>query len=203
MEELFSYVCAHAHNAHWIMFLILLLSGLNLPISEDLMLLSGGAIAAVCIPDHALRLYIWVFLGCYLSAWEVYWIGRLLGPRLYKFPLFRSIITPERMEWLRHYYAKFGVFTFILGRFVPGGVRNALFLSSGLTKMPFHLFIIRDGLACLISSSIIFSIGYHFATHIDTVIYYFQHYTNIFLIFLFAGLALVAGYFWYSRRQGN
>lgn len=201
MDELLSYICVNANQAHWIMFLLLLLSGLFLPISEDLMLLSGGAIASTCIPEHTFKLYIWIFLGCYLSAWEVYWIGRLLGPRLYRIPLFRSIITPERMEWLRHYYAKFGVFTFIFGRFMPGGVRNALFLSSGLTKMPFYLFIARDGLACLISSSIIFTLGYHFAENINLIIYYFHHYTEIFLIVLFAILSMFAAYFWYFGRR--
>jgi len=191
MEDILAYICEHADNAHWIAFLLLMLAGLNIPISEDIMLLGGGAIASTCIPDHALRLYIWIFLGCYISAWEAYWIGRLLGPKLYRISLFKGIITPERMEWLRHYYAKFGVFTFIVGRFVPGGVRNALFMSSGLTKMPFYLFILRDGIACLISTSILFNIGYHLGKNIDTVIYYVHRYTSFFVVILVVLLALL------------
>src|SRR5438046_2338570 len=100
MEAFFSYICDHAHHAPWIMFSLLLLSGLSLPISEDVLLLGGGAIASTCIPDHTLRLYLWLFFGCYLSAWEAYSIGRFLGPRLYKIPYFRSIITPHRLDVL-------------------------------------------------------------------------------------------------------
>ena len=201
MEVFFSYICEHANHAHWIIFCLLLLAGLNLPISEDIMLIGGGAIASTCIPDHALRLYIWIFLGCYVSAWEAYWIGRKLGPRLYHIAFFKSIVTPHRLGVLRHYYAKFGIFTFIVGRFIPGGIRNALFMSSGLMKMPFHLFILRDGVACLISSSVLFSIGYRFGQNLDLLLYYFHRYTYGFLAF-FLTLALAGFiYLWHSRRS--
>ncbi|WP_228840597.1 DedA family protein [Candidatus Protochlamydia phocaeensis] len=195
-----NYICEHANQAHWIMFCLLLLTGLNLPISEEIMLIGGGAIASTCIPDHALRLYIWIFLGCYLSAWEAYWIGRLLGPRLYRIRLFKFIITPHRLDWLRHYYAKFGIFTFIVGRFCPGGIRNALFMSSGLTKMPFHLFILRDGLACLLSSLVFFHLGYHFGENIDPILVYFQRYSDWFLIGILTLILAGFAYLWYIHR---
>lgn len=203
MEEIFHYICDHAHNAHWIIFCLLLLTGLNIPISEDILLLSGGAIASLCIPDHTLKLYLWIFFGCYLSAWEAYWIGRLLGPKLYRSPLFRSVITPHRLNQLRTFYAKFGVFTFIIGRFCPGGIRNALFMSSGLTKMPFYLFILRDGLGCLISSSVIFSAGYYFSQNIDSILFYVKRYEHFFIGLIFClGLAGLT-YMWYSHRLND
>ena len=201
METLFSYICEHAHNAHWIMFGLLLLAGLNLPISEDLMLLFGGAIASRCIPDQTVHLYLWIFAGCYISAWEAYWIGRLLGPRLYTIRPFRYIITQERMETLRYYYAKFGVFTFIAGRFCPGGIRNALFMSSGLTKMPFGLFLLRDGFACLLSSITIFTLGYHFGENIDTVARTFEHYSHWFLAFFGIVVTLILIRMWIKHPK--
>jgi len=201
MESFFSYICENANHAHWIIFTLLLLTGLNLPISEDILILAGGAIASACIPDHALRLYIWIFLGSYLSAWEAYWIGRLLGPRLYDIRLFKTVVTPHRLKILRHFYAKFGVFTFIVGRFCPGGIRNALFMSSGLTKMPFYLFIIRDGLACLISSNVFFYIGYRFGENFHLLLYYFHRYTHWFLAFIL--ILILAGlvYLWHTHRS--
>lgn len=206
MEEFFSYICEHAHQAPWIIFSLLLLSGFNIPISEDLLLLGGGAIASTCIPNHTLKLYLWVFFGSYLSAWESYWIGRLLGPRLYHLAPFRWILTPQRLDSLRHYYAKFGILTFIVGRFCPGGIRNALFLSSGLTKMPFPLFILRDGLACLLSSSILFSLGYYFGQNFDLLIFYFNRYTHWFLGIFFSLIAmgsLFLGYRLFTKNKRN
>jgi membrane-associated protein len=201
MDAFFSYICEHAHHAPWIMFSLLLLTGLSLPISEDIILLGGGAIASTCIPDHTLRMYTWLFLGSFLAAWEAYWIGRLLGPQLYHIRYFKSVVTPYRLEVLRHYYAKFGIFTFIVGRFCPGGIRNALFMSSGLTKMPFYLFILRDGLACLISTLTLFFIGYKFGQHLDLMIDYFHRYTHWFFIILACLLSIGLLYFWYYHSS--
>lgn len=202
LETFFNYICAHAHHAHWIIFLLLLLTAFNLPISEDILSIIGGAIASTCIPDHAVQLYVWIFLGCYLSAWIAYWIGRLLGPKLYAIRLFRSVVTQHRLRLLRDYYRKYGVFTFIVGRFCPGGIRNALFLSSGLTKMPFHLFILRDGFACLLSSFVFFSIGYHFAANHEHILALFHKYTHWFLT-LFIGLCIALFLFYWRRKRRN
>jgi membrane protein DedA with SNARE-associated domain len=199
MEEFFAYVCDHAHAAPWILFVLLLLAGLNIPLSEDLIIITGGAIASTCIPDHTTKFYLYMYFGAIFSAWECYWLGRLLGPRLYTIRLFRSVVTPKRLERLRHYYAKYGLLTFIVGRFCPGGVRNALFLSSGLTKMPFHHFILRDSFAALLSSATLFFIGYHFGKNFDTLVYYFKRYEHGILAGV--GLVVLAGlsYFLYTR----
>lgn len=199
MEDFFSYICAHAHHAPWILFSLLLLTGLSIPISEDLILLGGGAIASTCIPEHTTELYIWLFLGSALAAWEAYAIGRFFGPRLYQIRFFKSIVTPHRIEALRSYYAKYGFFTFIVGRFCPGGIRNALFMSSGLTKMPFYLFVFRDSVACLISTMTLFFLGYKFGQHFDLILYYFHRYTHWFLIFAVGFLVIGGVYVW--RRK--
>lgn len=200
METLFSSICDIAHDAHWIFFLLLMLAGLNLPISEDIILLTGGAIASTCIPDHTMRLYIWIYLGCWISAWEVYWIGRLVGPKLYHFKWIKTIITPERVDHLHYYYEKFGVFTFIVGRFIPGGMRNALFLSCGLGKMPFLKFIARDGFASLISTSTLFTIGYKFGEHYDDMIAFVKRY-NFIAFLIVIGILVTATFLFWAYSQ--
>ena len=49
METLTYWICLHAEEAHWIIFLMLLLAGLNVPLSEDVLLLCGGAIVGTCV----------------------------------------------------------------------------------------------------------------------------------------------------------
>lgn len=201
METLINYACAHAHSAHYIIFILLMLAGLNVPISEDFLLLTGGAIASTCIPDHALRLFIWIYFGCWISAWEAYWIGRLLGPKLYTIRWFSHVITPGRIEKLHHYYEKFGIFTFIMGRFIPGGVRNALFMSSGLGKMPFLKFILRDGFACMISTTTIFSLGYYFGQNYRTIVHYFETYNKIAIGAVISLITIVGIVIWLRSRK--
>jgi membrane-associated protein len=177
MESLYTFVCAHAQDAYWIFFLLLLLAGLNIPISEDILLLTGGALASTCLTlNEAYLLYIWIYFGCWFSAWEAYWIGRLLGPKLYGIPWFNHFVTPKRIIKLHHLYEKWGILTFIVGRFIPGGVRNALFITSGLGKMPFLKFIMRDAVACLIASSTIFYLGYIFGENYSVIVSYIKKY---------------------------
>lgn len=199
MEALFDFISSNAAHAHWIFFGLLILAGLNVPISEDLMLLGGGALTSTLLPDHVLKMYLWIFLGCYVSAWEAYWIGRLLGPKLFQIRFFKHIITAERVEKLRAYLQRFGIYTFILGRFCPGGVRNALFMSSGLTKMPFLSFIGRDLVACLLSSTVLFYLGFQFGEHLDTIIFYVSKYNKVFLLAI--GCLLMAIVFYLSIKK--
>jgi membrane-associated protein len=200
MEEFLNYICQHADYAYLIIFGMLMLAGLNIPFSEDLLLLTAGAIASTCLAGHWLHLYLWVFFGCWFSAWEAYWIGRSLGPKLYNIKWFNRILTRKRIEKLHYYYEKFGIFTFIVGRFCPGGVRNALFMSSGLGKMPFLIFIARDGFACVLSSSTLFYIGYFFGENYKTLLRYFKTYQEILLGIIIFIIAIIIGLVWSKSR---
>lgn len=180
-----------------------MLAGLNVPFSEDLLLLTAGAIANLCIPEHKFYLFAWVYAGCWISAWEAYAVGRILGPKLYQIRWFSHVITPQRIDRLHYFYEKFGIFTFIVGRFIPGGVRNGLFISSGLGKMPFLKFILRDGVACLISSTTIFGLGYVFAEYYDEMVAYFKKYNLVGLVVIISLLLMVTAFFFYRKKTNK
>ena len=72
------------------------------------------------------------------------------------------MVSPKQVEKVSMFYKKYGVLTLILGRFIPFGVRNALFLTAGLGKMPFKKFALSDWLACTISCSLFFWLYYTF-----------------------------------------
>lgn len=203
IETFFSGICEYAPHAHWIIFGLLMLAGLNIPISEDLLLLIGGAVAALCIPEHTLHLYAWIFFGSWISAWECYWIGRLLGPKLYEMPWLRHYVTEKRIKRLHHYYEKFGVFVFVVGRFMPGGIRNGLTLTAGMGKMPFLKFILRDGVGCLLATSTIFTIGYVFASKHDEIFQAMKRYEEIAGAIIVLILISVIIYIWYHRKSDD
>ncbi|HEV8053056.1 MAG TPA: DedA family protein [Parachlamydiaceae bacterium] len=201
MESIVNFACAHVHSAHWIFFLLLMLAGLSFPISEDLILLSAGALASTCIPDETFFLFCWLYAGCWFSAWEAYGIGRYFEPKIYDLRWFRHIVTRERITRLHHYYEKFGVFTFIIGRFIPGGVRNALFMTAGLGKMPFLTFILRDGFACLISTSVLFYIGYSLSANYELVIYYFKTYNVVVIVCIILIITIILTRVWWIKSK--
>lgn len=201
MTEIFSLICQHAEYAPYIFLGLLFLAGLSIPISEDLLLITAGALVSRCIPDQYLYLYMWMFIGCWLSGWEAYWMGRLLGPKLYNIRWFHHIINPERIARLHYYYERFGVLTFIIGRFIPGGVRNALFITAGMGKMPFLTFIMRDFIGALISTSIVFYIGYLFGENYEKIAAFIIEYNRIAFILIFAVVFWICFRVWWRIKD--
>jgi membrane-associated protein len=196
----FSFICEYANYSHWIFLGLLILAGLNVPISEDVILLTGGALAATCFPEQKWNLYAWIFVGCWISGWEAYWHGRLLGPKLYSIPWFNRIFTPEKISKLQEYYQKFGILTFIVGRFIPGGIRNALFITSGMGKMPFLTFMVRDFVACVISSLTLYSVGFLFVDNYYAIVQAFEKYSFIVLCCMLLTLLSFFGWFKWRNR---
>ncbi len=200
METLLNFISENAQSAHWVIFLLIMLAGVNVPVSEDILVLAGGAIATTYIPENTSKIFVWIFLAAWMSAWEAYWIGRLLGPRLYEFKWFSHILSFKRIERLHHFYEKYGIFTFLVGRFIPGGARNALFMTSGLGKMPFYKFILRDFPACLLQVSVLFYLGHLLGENYTSVIATFDAYNTVFLI-LFIVLLLLFILWTYKTRN--
>lgn len=200
-DSILTFMCLHAPEAHYYLFGLLLLTGVNIPVSEDLILVGGGVIVAVCLDEHYYLMLGWLYAGCLIAAYEAYWLGRIFGPRLYTLPGFRHIVTPERMQRLHRFIERFGVVTFMIGRFIPGGARNALFITSGLGSMPFVVFALRDGFAAIFSTWLLFHLGYLFGENYPVLFGYVSTYHHIVLLLfgVLAGMGLM--YLWYHHRK--
>lgn len=192
----------NAAYAHWWFFALLILAGLNLPISEDLLIISSAVMAATIVPENLIKLFICVFLGCYFSDWLSYWMGRKLTPWLSRRKYLGRLVNHKRIDKINRFYEKYGVLTLIIGRFIPFGVRNFLFMSAGMGKMNFKKFMIVDGLACLLSNSTLFLIAFSLADHYPQLLE-LLHKMNItfFLTFLFIGIFLICYRLYKTRKK--
>ena len=188
----------HASHAHWFLFGGALLAGINFPISIDLLMIASAIIAATMIPEHTIHLFMAIWLGCLFSAWISYFLGKTVGLKLAKLRLFRVILAPAKLERMKKFYEKFGIWTFIVGRFIPFGVRNCLFMSSGMSQIPFKQFALRDGLACTIWSIACFSCFYVLGKNIDLL------YTRVKLLnaLIFGAFVVtVIATIWYKKKK--
>jgi membrane-associated protein len=192
METFMLFIQENAANAHYIIFGLLLLAGFNIPVSEDGMLFISALIASK-YPENFYLLFFGVYLGAYFSDLICYGLGRHFGPKIWKIKFFAKIVSPEKVDQLGGFYKKYGVFTLLLGRFIPFGVRNGLFLTAGLSKMNFLKFALSDLLACTISCTLFFNLYYKFG---DTVIEYVKKGNMI--IF---GVFLIAICFYFIKRK--
>lgn len=195
MEWFWQLVVEHASYAHWLIFSVMVLAGLNLPISEDILLILSGVLASSVVPENTWKLFLGVFLGIYISDAMMYWTGRLLGPKMLQWKWFARVIKPERYDRLQSYYGKYGFITIVIGRFIPFGVRNCLYLTAGMAKMSYVKFIFFDLFACFISNSTIFWLAYLCGKNYELLIDYVKTFNLIFFA-LFA-LAVIA-FVWYK-----
>ena len=62
MEYLTQIIVHHAQNAHWFIFIAIILAGFNIPFSADLLILAAALLAATVVPEHTWLL----FLASYL-----------------------------------------------------------------------------------------------------------------------------------------
>ena len=72
---------------------------------------------------------------------------------------------------MHRYMDKYGIFTFIVCRFIPFGVRNTLFLSSGFFSLRLRRFALYDTIAATISVSTLFFLTYYFGESIEKPIH--------------------------------
>jgi len=196
MDSLLLFITEHAQYAHFAIFGLFILAGLNFPISEDLLIIVSGVLASTIVPQNLWKLFIAVFLGAYISDWIPYWIGRLLGVRLWKRRFFSRMVKPERLKQIQSYYARYGVLTLIVGRFIPFGVRNCLFAAAGMANLSFTKFLICDGLACLCSNATLFTISYLCGKN-HQLLWTHLKWANIIIFTLF--LIAIIAFFWYKR----
>ncbi len=198
MDLILNFIQSHILWAPYIIFFLLLLAGFNIPVSEDLMLFVSATLA-VQNPELLSQLFISVFLGAYLSDLICYQLGRHMGPKLWNFRLFANMISRDKVSRISHFYEQYGVVTLLLGRFIPFGVRNGLFLTAGLGKMEFKRFAFCDLIACTVSTVSYFSLYYIYG---EMIIDYIKRTQKAIFIL---GLIIVLVWLWKRRslkRQG-
>ncbi len=198
MSHIINFIFANASSAHWIIFGGLILAGFNIPIPEDLMIILSAILAANVVPENIFLLFGAVFLGAYLSDWMVYWLGRFFGIKLWKIKWFKKTIPKRKLAKVKLFYKKYGFFTLFVGRFIPFGVRNCLFLTAGMTKMKFIKFAISDGIACFISNSVLFYIAFNLGKNHITLFNYLKK-VNLLIFILF--IVTIIGFICYYKRK--
>lgn len=191
------FIFEHAAHAPYLVFIILSLSGLGLPISEDLVVTAAAVLAATILPDSTYSLFLAVFLGCYTADAIVYWMGRLFGPKLWEIRWFARTVDPKRIIQIQSYYKKYGLLTIYLGRFIPL-IRYGIYLTAGLGKMHYGKLACIDLFACLTTNTLLFTLAYQAGKNYELLLGHLKTF-NIFLGGAF--LVSIIAFIWYKRKK--
>lgn len=179
-------------------FLILLATGLGVPIPEELPI----AIAALMARWEVMH-WVSALLSCLAGVLAgdmlLYWVGRHFGRRVLQWPTVRRILTPAREARVMDAYHRHGLKFVVMARLVMG-LRAAAFLTAGLVRVPFPRFLLADVTAVLVSVPLWFGMAYLVADSVAVALMYVRQ-----LQFWIAGLVLVVAAGWLlvhlRRRQ--
>lgn len=180
---------------------VLLLSGLGLPVPEELPVVIAGAASAYG------QLNPWLaFLACVVGALAgdclLYFVGYHFGHSALKdHRFFTRFLKPEREERVEQMILQHGLKVLILARFMVG-IRSAAFLAAGILRLPFRRFIVVDAICATIVIGIFFSLSFHFAPRIHELLTWIRGFG-----LGFTGLVLlivaVVGLVYYRRRKNR
>lgn len=163
MEFLISFFSSYGY---WAVFLVLLACGFGVPIPEDITLVSGGVISGLGYTNVHIMLVV-SMLGVLVGDSTMYWLGRIYGEKILKFPLIRNIATPERFAQVQERFETQGWKLLFIARFLPG-LRAVVYLVSGITrKVSFARFVLVDFVAAIISVPIWVYLGDFGARNLD------------------------------------
>lgn len=143
---------------------ILLLTGVGLPLPEDIWLTLAGFSAYKQAGDRFVWYY---FVGAFVvttlailvgdtGAW---WLGRRFGFGIRdRVKFMRKVLTEKRMRKVQGWFDNYGSWTVFLGRQVAG-VRFVTFFSAGTMRMGLPRFLLFDFLGCLVSIPVWLTLG--------------------------------------------
>lgn len=174
---------------------MLLICGLGVPIPEDITLLAAGVMAALGSISLVGAIIVGL-IGVLLGDGFMFMLGRVYGKRAFKFPVIRTILTPERIVLAEKKIRGNSKFICFTARFLPG-LRSPVFLTAGAMGVSPLTFLALDGFAALISVPAWILVGWWFGQNIDVALTIAKDIQ----IFIFSGLAvLIIGYFIYKKK---
>ena len=197
MESLLSWLTELGPHAPLIIFALLMVTGFSLPVSEDLILLASGILASTILPEYVVQLFLAAYLGSFLSDCIAFGLGRLFGEKI------NTLKTDGKMQRLARFYEKYGFWTLFVGRCIPFGVRNGIFMTAGAGKMKFRTFLISDGLACLGFSGLLFFLAYSAGTHYDSLVATVQQTSFVVGLVFLAFIGSISLYLLTKRKKAR
>jgi membrane protein DedA with SNARE-associated domain len=112
------------------------------------------------------RLYWWIMLpvcilGVVISDGFLYSVGRFGGRRLLDHRWARRLLPPDKQDRIETNFHKYGITVLLFARFLPA-IRSPIFITAGIMRLPFHRFLLADGLYAIPGVSLLFYLSFTF-----------------------------------------
>ena len=123
------------------------ISGVGLHLSEDLILLPAGWIAAHDL-GMFVHFWIWAYLGVVVGDTLWFWMCSKFGTRFLHSRWFKRVLHPRRLLEVKHQIDERGSLVLLAARFIPG-TRTPVITMCGLMHMAWWKFLLVE-LSCVV-----------------------------------------------------
>ncbi len=143
---------------------LLLLSGIGIPVSEDVVNVPAGMLIG-----QGVWPLVPVVAACYVGviAGDVLWFFnvRTFGTPLLHRRWFKRFVHPKRLLQFKHQIDQRGAWVLVGARFIPG-TRSPVLTASALLHMPWRTFLLVEGICCLFTVPMQMGVGYLIGRHL-------------------------------------
>ncbi|MBE8221277.1 MAG: DedA family protein [Bdellovibrionales bacterium] len=175
-------------KSYLLIFGVLLISGLGVPLPEDISLITAGILVSLNKMSFLGACAIG-FFGVMAGDCILFFLGYYMGERVFKLPLFSKIFTPKRIKMASKKVNNNSKLICFTARFLPG-LRSPIFLTAGTLKVSPFIFLLLDGGAALFSVPIWVFVGSWFGNNVDAILKFSAKANSYFLISLLFAIAI-------------
>lgn len=156
-------------------FVALMLTPFGLPIPEDVSLTAAGVLSAT---GHATWVEAWIvgYLGVVGSDIVSWTFGRRVG--LHPTGFIARMIGPEDIERIERFYRRWGPWAIVIARQFPG-MRMPAFFFAGASGISLPRFLLFDGTAALITTTVFTWLGWAFADDLGRVLGWLDQFSRV------------------------
>lgn len=179
--------------------LFLTLTGLGLPIPEEVPIVAAG------VASKAGALVWWkALLACLVGALLgdslMYGIGRFFGARvLREHPWWSGFLTAEREKTIEDLINRHGIKAFFVARFLVG-LRSPFYLTAGILRVKYRWFLFADFICATVVIGGFFGLAYLFGERITGLIHSAEQGVTLVVVLTVIIVAVIA-FFSFRRRR--
>jgi membrane protein DedA with SNARE-associated domain len=149
----------HGIHFYTILTFALIASGCYFPISSDLTIVAATTLAAATGLYNVPIIFFCSLLGIMTGDLINFTIAKKYGPVILNHSHIKKIVKPNKVEYMTHFFRKFGAAFIFVVRFMPS-TRTILFFSAGLFRVSTWKFIFFNGLSTSLYLAILITLSY-------------------------------------------
>jgi membrane protein DedA with SNARE-associated domain len=158
-----------SHGKYLAIIVVLVLTGVGLPIPEEVPVVAAGVLSATGQMNPWLA-FVCCIIGAVLGDSASYWVGYHFGRSfVWRHPRWARFFHPEREAQVEQMLQRHGLKVFFLARFMVG-VRAPMYMAAGVLKVPYQRFLLMDLLCATVVIGIFFGLSYAYGEEIAHLI---------------------------------